>query len=221
MGADQIVNFDMGRAVEQAQRGEPDVLTDIMRQHNRRMFRIARAILRNDAEAEDIVQDAFVKAFTELRSLREPSSAAAWLAKITANLATPGPLAEKQRGIVAPMVNGGQARQHGNSRTHGTRKDMGECAACENASTDTTLSRSLRYASARHVVEETEHPWVCSDGEVRPHLDKHVRSDLEEHLTAVRSQRPLRQALPKGRGRARPLKDKQRFASRPPPVSCH
>ena len=51
------------------------------------MFRIARAILRNDAEAEDIVQDAFVKAFTELGSLRNSSSAAAWLAKITANLA--------------------------------------------------------------------------------------------------------------------------------------
>ena len=91
---------DMGLAVERAQRGEPDVLADIMRQHNRRMFRIARAILRNDAEAEDIVQDAFVKAFTELGSLRDPSSAAAWLAKITANLAISRVRLLKRRGRV-------------------------------------------------------------------------------------------------------------------------
>ena len=84
---DQTDGVNVGLAVERAHRGEPDVLSDIMRQHNRRMFRIARSILRNDAEAEDIVQDAFVKAFTELKALRDPGSAAAWLAKITANLA--------------------------------------------------------------------------------------------------------------------------------------
>ncbi len=100
VGSEQIVVADMGSAVERAHRGEPDVLADIMRQHNRRMFRIARAILRNDAEAEDIVQDAFVKAFTELGSLREPSSAAAWLAKITANLAISRVRLLKRRGRV-------------------------------------------------------------------------------------------------------------------------
>ena len=87
ISSDHMVNADLGLAVARAHRGEPDVLSDIMRQHNRRMFRIARSILRNDAEAEDIVQDAFVKAFTELKTLRDPGSAAAWLAKITANLA--------------------------------------------------------------------------------------------------------------------------------------
>jgi RNA polymerase sigma-70 factor, ECF subfamily len=78
---------DVGQAVARAHLGEPDMLSALMRQHNCRMFRIARAILRNDAEAEDIVQDAFVRAFTELDTLRDPGSVAAWLARITANLA--------------------------------------------------------------------------------------------------------------------------------------
>ncbi len=62
------------------------VLTDLMRQHNQRMYRIARGILRNDAEAEDIVQDAFVKAFTDLDTLRDAASIGAWLARVTVNM---------------------------------------------------------------------------------------------------------------------------------------
>ena len=38
----------------------------IMERHNRRLYRIARGILRNDTEAEDVVQEAYVKAFTHL-----------------------------------------------------------------------------------------------------------------------------------------------------------
>ena len=36
----------------------------ITRRYNRRLFRIARSILRNDAEAEDVVQETYVRAFT-------------------------------------------------------------------------------------------------------------------------------------------------------------
>ncbi len=73
-------------AVDTAALGSGEALTAVMRQNNGRMFRIARSILRNDAEAEDIVQDAFLKAFTELDGLREASSIGAWLAKITHNM---------------------------------------------------------------------------------------------------------------------------------------
>jgi RNA polymerase sigma-70 factor, ECF subfamily len=57
----------------------------IMQRHNRRLYRIARAILRNDTEAEDAVQEAYVKAFTHLDSFRADSSLATWLARITIN----------------------------------------------------------------------------------------------------------------------------------------
>jgi len=56
-----------------------------MERHNRRLYRIARGILRNDTEAEDVVQEAYVNAFTHLDGFRGDSSLATWLARITMN----------------------------------------------------------------------------------------------------------------------------------------
>ena len=67
--------------------GAPERLTQIMQASNQRMFRIARSILRDSFEAEDIVQDAFIKAFTNADGLKDLDKVAAWLAKITVNLA--------------------------------------------------------------------------------------------------------------------------------------
>ncbi|MGC2223129.1 MAG: RNA polymerase sigma factor [Methylocella sp.] len=57
----------------------------IMERHNRRIYRIARSILRNDSEAEDAVQEAYVNALTHLGGFRGDSSLATWLARITMN----------------------------------------------------------------------------------------------------------------------------------------
>ena len=57
----------------------------IMERHNRRLYRIARGILRNDTEAEDVVQEAYVSAFTHLDGFRGDSSLATWLSHITMN----------------------------------------------------------------------------------------------------------------------------------------
>jgi RNA polymerase sigma-70 factor, ECF subfamily len=57
----------------------------IMERHNRRLYRIARSILRNDSEAEDVVQEAYVKAFTHLGGFRRESSLGTWLARIVMN----------------------------------------------------------------------------------------------------------------------------------------
>ena len=57
----------------------------IMQKHNRRLYRIARGILRNDAEAEDAVQDAYGSAFTHLASYRGESTLATWLSRIVMN----------------------------------------------------------------------------------------------------------------------------------------
>lgn len=51
----------------------------IMERHNRRLYRIARSILRNDSEAEDAVQEAYVNAFTHLGGFRGDSTLATWL----------------------------------------------------------------------------------------------------------------------------------------------
>jgi RNA polymerase sigma-70 factor (ECF subfamily) len=56
-----------------------------MRRYNRRLYRIARGILREDADAEDAVQDAYVHAFMNLQSYQGRGSLSAWLARITVN----------------------------------------------------------------------------------------------------------------------------------------
>jgi RNA polymerase sigma-70 factor, ECF subfamily len=57
----------------------------IMERHNRRLYRIARSILRNDSEAEDVVQEAYVNAFIHLDGFRGDASLATWLSRITMN----------------------------------------------------------------------------------------------------------------------------------------
>jgi RNA polymerase sigma-70 factor, ECF subfamily len=57
----------------------------IMQANNRRLYRIARGILRNDGEAEDVVQETYVRAFTHLQDFRGDSSFATWLARIAMN----------------------------------------------------------------------------------------------------------------------------------------
>lgn len=57
----------------------------IMQRYNQRLYRLARGILRNDSEAEDAVQEAYVSAFSHLSSFRGDSSLATWLSRITMN----------------------------------------------------------------------------------------------------------------------------------------
>ena len=190
-----MVRVDLGVAVQQARRGEPDVLSDIMRQHNRRMFRIARGILRNDAEAEDIVQDAFVKAFTELGTLREPSSAAAWLARITANLAISRVRLLKRRGRVVLADGESEDRQcdmETDQHTPERLTAMGDVRRLLENAID-RLPDGFREVFMLRVVEHmsvdetaTTLGVLAATVKSRLHRAKSMlRSDLEEHLTAV------------------------------------
>jgi RNA polymerase sigma-70 factor (ECF subfamily) len=57
----------------------------IIRQHNQRLYRIARSILRDDSEAEDALQEAYARAFTNLATFRGESRLGTWLARIVMN----------------------------------------------------------------------------------------------------------------------------------------
>ena len=65
--------------------GDRDAMRVLMRRHNRAMYRTARAILRDDAEAEDAVQEAWVRAFKSLANFRQDSALSTWLIRIAAN----------------------------------------------------------------------------------------------------------------------------------------
>jgi RNA polymerase sigma-70 factor (ECF subfamily) len=64
---------------------EEPALRAIMQANNRRLYRLARGILRSDSEAEDVVQETYVRAFTHLESFRGESSLSTWLARIAIN----------------------------------------------------------------------------------------------------------------------------------------
>jgi RNA polymerase sigma-70 factor, ECF subfamily len=57
----------------------------LMRRHNERVYRAARAILRDDEEAEDVMQQAYVNAFTHLRQFNGDARFSTWLLRIAVN----------------------------------------------------------------------------------------------------------------------------------------
>jgi RNA polymerase sigma-70 factor (ECF subfamily) len=57
----------------------------LMRRHNQRLYRIARAILRDNAEAEDVMQDAYVRAYQSLATFEGRAKFATWLTRIAVN----------------------------------------------------------------------------------------------------------------------------------------
>lgn len=57
----------------------------ITRRYNRRLFRVARSILRDDAEAEDVVQETYVRAFTGLDQFRGDAAFGTWITRIAMN----------------------------------------------------------------------------------------------------------------------------------------
>ena len=68
-----------------AQIRDADAFRAIMRINNQKLYRLARSIIRNDSEAEDIVQETYVTAFAHLSSFRGEASLATWLSRIAIN----------------------------------------------------------------------------------------------------------------------------------------
>ena len=68
-----------------ARAGDSDAITTIIKQHNQRLYRLARSILRDDAEAEDSLQDAYCSAFANLDAFRGDAQLGTWLGRIVIN----------------------------------------------------------------------------------------------------------------------------------------
>lgn len=73
--------------VERARSGDPLAFEAIMRQHNRLLFRSARSVVADDAEAQDAVQEAWLRAFAHLGAYRGDAALSTWLARIAFNAA--------------------------------------------------------------------------------------------------------------------------------------
>lgn len=71
--------------VRRAQARDEAALRAIMQANNRRLYRLARGILRSDSEAEDVVQETYVRALTHLDGFRGESGLSTWLSRIAIN----------------------------------------------------------------------------------------------------------------------------------------
>lgn len=71
--------------VRRAARRDPAAIRQIIKDHNQRLYRLARAVVHSNADAEDVVQDAYLRAFAGLDGFRGDASLATWLSRITLN----------------------------------------------------------------------------------------------------------------------------------------
>jgi RNA polymerase sigma-70 factor (ECF subfamily) len=65
--------------------GEKNLFEEVMRRYNQRLYRIGMAILRDDAEVEEVMQSAYIKAYENMARFEGKSSFATWLARILIN----------------------------------------------------------------------------------------------------------------------------------------
>ena len=65
--------------------GDTALYEIIMRRYNQRLYRVARAILRDDSESEDVVQDAYVRAYQHLDQFAGRAPFSTWLTRIAVN----------------------------------------------------------------------------------------------------------------------------------------
>ncbi|ODT11766.1 MAG: RNA polymerase subunit sigma [Kaistia sp. SCN 65-12] len=87
MASHELARIELGEAdlILRALRHDEAAVRTIIRQNNRRLFRLARGMTGNDDEAEDVVQAAYVNAFARLASFRRESSLGTWLSRIVIN----------------------------------------------------------------------------------------------------------------------------------------
>ena len=86
--------------VVQVLQGQTALFEVLMRRHNERVYRAARAIVRDEKEAEDVMQQAYVSAYVHLRQFRAQARFSTWLTRIAVNEA----LARvRRRGRYAPF----------------------------------------------------------------------------------------------------------------------
>jgi RNA polymerase sigma-70 factor, ECF subfamily len=83
--ADHLDTLDDGALVAMTCQREEAAFRLIMQRHNRRLYRVARSVLGNDAEAEDVVQETYVRAFTHLNGFRSEARLSTWLTRIALN----------------------------------------------------------------------------------------------------------------------------------------
>ena len=112
--------------------GDRAAFARLMRQHNRRLYRLARAMLRDDSEAEDALQEAYLAAYKAIAGYRAQASLATWLSRLVINECMGRQRRRARRDNVAPMFS--------MTASDGTEHDMADTTGAD--APDDALQRS-------------------------------------------------------------------------------
>jgi RNA polymerase sigma-70 factor (ECF subfamily) len=92
------------QVVEKVVAGQIELFEVIMRRHNQRLYRAARAILHDDHQAEDVVQDAYVRAYKNLKQFAGRAKFSTWLTRIAVHEALARAHKEDRFEELEPMI---------------------------------------------------------------------------------------------------------------------
>lgn len=122
--------------------GDRSAFELLMRRHNRRLFRLARATLHNDAEAEDALQEAYLSAYRSIGQFRGNSALFTWLSRLVLNECFGRLRRAARRQNVIPMVD---------SNAH---VDIDAMTAHDSDSPDKAVARAEMRALLERKVDE-------------------------------------------------------------------
>jgi RNA polymerase sigma-70 factor (ECF subfamily) len=94
-----------GALAQRVAAGDLRAFEGMMRRYNRRLFRLARATLRDDAEAEDALQEAYLLAFRRIGQFRGEAALSTWLSRLVLNECLGRLRRSRRRDNVVPMVS--------------------------------------------------------------------------------------------------------------------
>jgi len=77
--------FQEAPLLEAARQGDPEAFSKLVKQYERKIFRLAKNITQNDEDAEDVLQDAFLKAYEHLDEFQGNSKFYTWIVRIAVN----------------------------------------------------------------------------------------------------------------------------------------
>ena len=78
-------NYEEQALVDRARAGDANAFTELVEKYERKIFRLAKHITQNDEDAEDVLQESFMKAYSNLDSFQGQSKFYTWLVRIAVN----------------------------------------------------------------------------------------------------------------------------------------
>jgi RNA polymerase sigma-70 factor (ECF subfamily) len=169
-------------AIEAAKRGDREAYEQLVRRYMKRALSISWGIVRNAHDAEDLTQEAFVRAFEKIGSFRSTERFGPWLFRIVTNLSL-----DLLRSAKRHPTEEVPATLRSADRTDGIPSET--MAARIDAAIE-SLPEMQRLVARLFLVEELSHGEIAaitglSDGTIRSHLS-HARRKLQRELEDLR-----------------------------------